>query len=60
MVHLASQKEETPVIPNHKANGGLPPKPEERWKYIKELENRQVTVPSPTEPPVAKSSRKPS
>ncbi|MBK4784232.1 MAG: cell division protein FtsN [Pantoea sp. Pent] len=45
------KKEETPVIPNHKANGnGLPPKPEERWKYIKELENRQVTVPSPTEP----------
>ena len=45
------KKEETSVIPNHKANGnGLPPKPEERWKYIKELENRQVTVPSPTEP----------
>ena len=45
------KKEETPVIPNHKGNGnGLPPKPEERWKYIKELENRQVTVPSPTEP----------
>ncbi len=45
------KKEEIPVIPNHKANGnGLPPKPEERWKYIKELENRQITVPSPTEP----------
>lgn len=39
------------MIPDHKANGnGLPPKPEERWKYIKELENRQVTVPTPTEP----------
>ena len=45
------KKEETPVIPDHKANGnGLPPKPEERWKYIKELENRQVTVPTPKEP----------
>ena len=45
------KKEETPVIPNHKVSGnGLPPKPEERWKYIKELENRQITVPSPTEP----------
>lgn len=45
------KKEETEVIPNHKANGnGLPPKPEERWKYIKELENRQITVPTPTEP----------
>ncbi|HBT31067.1 MAG TPA: cell division protein FtsN, partial [Erwinia persicina] len=45
------KKEETPVIPDHKATGnGLPPKPEERWRYIKELENRQLGVPSPTEP----------
>ncbi|MFD1800672.1 cell division protein FtsN [Mixta tenebrionis] len=45
------KKEETPVIPDHKATGnGLPPKPEERWRYIKELENRQVTVPAPKEP----------
>lgn len=45
------KKEETPVIPDHKAAGnGLPPKPEERWRYIKELENRQLTVPTPVEP----------
>lgn len=45
------KEEETPVIPDHKAAGnGLPPKPEERWRYIKELENRQITVPAPTEP----------
>lgn len=45
------KKEEAPVIPDHKATGnGLPPKPEERWRYIKELENRQITVPTPTEP----------
>ena len=45
------KKEETPVIPDHKAVGnGLPPKPEERWKYIKELENRQLSVPTPKEP----------
>ncbi|UEG18282.1 cell division protein FtsN [Pantoea ananatis] len=45
------KKEDVPVITDHKANGnGLPPKPEERWKYIKELENRQVTVPTPSEP----------
>ena len=45
------KKEETPVIPDHKAAGnGLPPKPEERWKYIKELENRQLSVPAPKEP----------
>lgn len=45
------KKEETPVIPDHKVSGnGLPPKPEERWKYIKELENRQISVPAPKEP----------
>lgn len=51
MVPGASQKEDVPVITDHKANGnGLPPKPEERWKYIKELENRQVTVPTLSNP----------
>lgn len=45
------KKDEAPVIADHKVPGnGLPPKPEERWKYIKELENRQITVPVPTEP----------
>lgn len=43
--------EEIDVIPSHKVTGnGLPPKPEERWKYIKELENRQPGVLTPTEP----------
>lgn len=32
----------------------LPPKPEERWRYIKELENRQIGVLSPTEPKAAR------
>ncbi|MGK2888336.1 MAG: cell division protein FtsN [Candidatus Malihini olakiniferum] len=43
---------ESPVLPhNATTNGnGLPPKPEERWRYIKELENRQLGVPSPTTP----------
>lgn len=45
------KKEDAPVISDHKATGnGLPPKPEERWRYIKELENRQIGVPTPTEP----------
>ncbi len=45
------KEEEASVIPDHKAAGnGLPPKPEERWRYIKELENRQITAPAPTEP----------
>ncbi|AXF78518.1 cell division protein FtsN [Erwinia tracheiphila] len=45
------KKEEAVVIPDHKTPGnGLPPKPEERWRYIKELENRQIAVPTPTEP----------
>ncbi|WP_127957174.1 SPOR domain-containing protein [Serratia microhaemolytica] len=30
--------------------GGLPPKPQERWRYIKELENRPIGVRQPTEP----------
>ncbi|GKX64203.1 Cell division protein FtsN [Pragia fontium] len=35
----------SPDTPNQstKPGNGLPPKPEERWSYIKELENRQVT-----------------
>lgn len=45
------KKEESEALPGHKVTGnGLPPKPEERWRYIKELENRQPGVRSPTEP----------
>lgn len=45
------KKEEIDVLPGHKVTGnGLPPKPEERWRYIKELENRQPGVRAPTEP----------
>ncbi|QPQ24073.1 MULTISPECIES: cell division protein FtsN [Lonsdalea] len=47
-----NKPQEIPVLPNHvggKSNG-LPPKPEERWRYIKELENRQIGVTTPTEP----------
>ncbi|WP_202305713.1 cell division protein FtsN [Dryocola clanedunensis] len=45
------KKDESEVLPGHKVSGnGLPPKPEERWRYIKELENRQPGVLSPTEP----------
>lgn len=36
--------------PNNCPSNNLPPKPEERWRYIKELENRQIGVQSPTEP----------
>jgi len=45
------KSEEAEIIPGHKVAGnGLPPKPEERWRYIKELENRQPGVRTPTEP----------
>lgn len=45
------KKEESDTLPGHKVTGnGLPPKPEERWRYIKELENRQPGVRTPTEP----------
>ncbi|ANI29727.1 cell division protein FtsN [Yersinia entomophaga] len=43
---------ELPLLPSHdpRTGNGLPPKPEERWRYIKELENRQIGVTTPTEP----------
>lgn len=45
------KKEESETLQNHKVTGnGLPPKPEERWRYIKELESRQPGVRTPTEP----------
>ncbi|EHJ79858.1 Cell division protein FtsN [Salmonella enterica subsp. enterica serovar Baildon str. R6-199] len=55
------KKEESETLQNQKVTGnGLPPKPEERWRYIKELESRQPGVRTPTEPsagrpPAAKS-----
>ncbi|MEC5343444.1 cell division protein FtsN [Brenneria populi] len=43
---------DSPVLPHQNSGkgSGLPPKPEERWRYIKELENRQLGVSTPTEP----------
>ena len=47
-----NQPEDAPLLPAHttRPGNGLPPKPEERWRYIKELENRQIGVQTPTEP----------
>ncbi|TQI77887.1 cell division protein FtsN [Serratia fonticola] len=47
-----NKPEDAPMLPTHntRPGNGLPPKPEERWRYIKELENRQIGVQSPTEP----------
>ena len=54
------KEEEAPVLSDHKAVGnGLPPKPEERWRYIKELENRQISVPTPVEPSAGGEVRSP-
>ncbi|MHC9513120.1 cell division protein FtsN [Enterobacter mori] len=45
------KKEESEALQGNKVAGnGLPPKPEERWRYIKELESRQPGVRAPTEP----------
>ncbi|MEH0834646.1 cell division protein FtsN [Pectobacterium cacticida] len=56
-----NKPEETPVLPHHNAGkgNGLPPKPEERWRYIKELENRQLGVTTPTEPSAGGEVRSP-
>lgn len=47
-----NKPEDAPLLPAHttRPGNGLPPKPEERWRYIKELENRQIGVQTPTEP----------
>lgn len=47
-----NKPEDAPLLPAHtnRPGNGLPPKPEERWRYIKELENRQIGVQKPTEP----------
>jgi cell division protein FtsN len=47
-----NKPDDTQLLPVHSARpgNGLPPKPEERWRYIKELENRQIGVQTPTEP----------
>ncbi|MQL49742.1 cell division protein FtsN [Photorhabdus khanii] len=45
------------VLPKHpQQNNGLPPKPEERWRYIKELENRPVGIATPREPSSGKQT----
>lgn len=45
------KKEEADALQGRQVTGnGLPPKPEERWRYIKELESRQPGVRAPTEP----------
>jgi cell division protein FtsN len=45
------KKETSATQPGQKVNKNtLPPKPEDRWNYIKELENRQPGVRRPTEP----------
>lgn len=51
-----NKSEETVIVPNRgkHAGSGLPPKPEERWRYIKELENRQIGVQTPTKPTAGK------
>jgi cell division protein FtsN len=47
-----NKPDDTQLLPVHSSRpgNGLPPKPEERWRYIKELENRQIGVQTPTEP----------
>lgn len=47
-----NKPDDVPLLPVHsnRPGNGLPPKPEERWRYIKELENRQIGVQTPTEP----------
>lgn len=56
-----NKPDESPVLPHQNVGkgNGLPPKPEERWRYIKELENRQLGVTTPTEPSAGGEIRSP-
>ncbi|CDL79288.1 Cell division protein ftsN [Xenorhabdus cabanillasii JM26] len=51
IVHTKNESvQNTPPITHQLKGHGLPPIPEERWSYIKELENRPVGLPSMQEP----------
>ncbi|PHM39537.1 cell division protein FtsN [Xenorhabdus mauleonii] len=51
IVHNKKESVQTAPTPAHNPkNHGLPPKPEERWSYIKELENRPVNESSIQDP----------
>lgn len=51
--------ETTPTITGQHPANSLPPKPQERWQYIKELENRQVGTPLQPEFPSSGSQINP-
>ena len=51
--------ETTPTITGQHPANSLPPKPQERWQYIKELENRQVGTPLQPEYPSSGSQINP-
>lgn len=60
IVHHQKSKENKVVKgQSPKAGNGLPPKPEERWNYIKELENRQQNGAGNTKTPPTSVAVKP-
>ncbi|WP_099111249.1 MULTISPECIES: cell division protein FtsN [Xenorhabdus] len=51
IVHTKHESEKNiPPVAHQPKGHSLPPKPEERWSYIKELENRPVGLPSIQDP----------
>ncbi|EJD6083105.1 MULTISPECIES: cell division protein FtsN [Providencia] len=48
------------VVPTAPTGSTLPPKPEERWRYIKELERRGVDIPSSQQPNTGTNILRPS
>lgn len=54
LFYITHNKKDAPQTPNAviptPSGSTLPPKPEERWRYIKELERRGVDSPSITQP----------
>lgn len=52
-----NKSEEVVIVPNYskQLKNSLPKKPKERWRYIKELENRQISVQTLIKPLISKT-----
>ncbi|MGG4610082.1 cell division protein FtsN [Providencia sp. Me31A] len=64
LFYITQNKKDAPlpqtVVPTTQPASTLPPKPEERWRYIKELERRGVDLPSIQQPSTGSNILRPS
>lgn len=64
LFYITQNKKDAPlpqtVVPPAQPGSTLPPKPEERWRYIKELERRGVDMPNIQQPSKGSNIQRPS